>query len=322
MASFGYIIDKIKQSPFTNAPYEHIYIDNLFSDEHFQQITQAPQINIKDVTDDEALFQQLFDNGYKIITFPGCVTDKDKYIASRRQPNHHDKERHSACLTSGITLRLATPEHSILAELKEFLEGQEFNTAVAEKFGLDFSNCTADTGIQKYLDGYEISPHPDVRRKATTFMVNINPHDNSEQLIHHTHYMTFKEDYKYVKDYWAQHDDVERAWVPWEWCETQSIQTKNNSMVLFAPSNDSVHAVKADYNHLASQRTQLYGNQWFKDTKPLKKLEWEELGAKKFTAKKDKNLKTAISGFMPKPVKKILKKAIKKDSDLMLERDF
>ena len=44
-----------------------------------------------------------------------------------------------------------------------------------EKFGIEYQNCNIDGGIQKYLDGYELSPHPDIRLKAATFMVNINP---------------------------------------------------------------------------------------------------------------------------------------------------
>jgi hypothetical protein len=38
-----------------------------------------------------------------------------------------------------------------------------------------------------------------------------------------------------------------------------------------------MHAVKANYNHLNGQRTQLYGNLWYKNVSTLDKLEWESL---------------------------------------------
>ena len=35
---------------------------------------------------------------------------------------------------------------------------------------------------------------------------------------------------------------------------------KNNSIVIFKPSVDTLHAVKMKYDHTKFQRTQLYGN--------------------------------------------------------------
>ena len=46
---------------------------------------------------------------------------------------------------------------------------------------------------------------------------------------------------------------------------------------MFSPSCSTIHAVKADYNHLLGQRTQLYGNLWYKEITTLKRLEWESL---------------------------------------------
>ena len=42
-------------------------------------------------------------------------------------------------------------------------------------------------------------------------------------------------------------------------------QKQNNSIVIFSPSFDTMHAVKASYCHLGGQRTQAYGNLWFKE---------------------------------------------------------
>jgi hypothetical protein len=60
-------------------------------------------------------------------------------------------------------------------------------------------------------------------------------------------------------------------------CKTEFVQTQNNSMVIFSPSNDTLHAVKANYDHLKGQRTQLYGNIWYSEIKDLKRIEWEDL---------------------------------------------
>jgi len=46
---------------------------------------------------------------------------------------------------------------------------------------------------------------------------------------------------------------------------------------MFSPSSLTMHAVKANYNHLKGQRTQLYGNLWYKNANTLNKLEWESL---------------------------------------------
>ncbi len=84
--------------------------------------------------------------------------------------------------------------------------------------------------------GYEISPHPDICQKALTYMVNVNPSEASETADHHTHYLKFRPEYKYVQAYWEGNLDVNRCWVPWEWCESVKTQTANNSIFIFAPS--------------------------------------------------------------------------------------
>jgi hypothetical protein len=287
MSQFDYLIERVGEAPFTDAPYRHVYIDALFKPEHLTEILATPEIRIPSAINDEDLFEKLFDAGYKIINFPGCIIDRKKYIEwhkdrSLRAPHH------SACEGFGVTLRLETPRSALMAELKDFLSGDAFNAALASKFGVVFADTTVDHGVQKYLDGYEISPHPDIRKKALTYMVNINPHPLAEALIHHTHYMQFRAEHAYVQSFWATHEDVERCWVPWDWCETHSVQTKNNSMVIFAPSDNTLHAVKAAYDHLGGQRTQLYGNLWYKAEANLAKLEWEDLDLRRRVKRRDR----------------------------------
>jgi len=277
MSRFDYILDKVSKAPVSKEPFRHIYIPNLFSAEDFSEITNSPEVGIPPASSDEDLFSKLYASGYRIIEFPGCITDQGAYTAWHQTKGLSSEKVHTACEGFGMTLRLIAPKSDVLDELNRFLTGEEFNSVLADRCGVKLSDCSIDGGIQKYLDGYEISPHPDVRAKAGTFMVNINPHNGAESLNHHTHYMRFVEERKYVRDFWERAGFADRCWVPWAWCETAKTQPENNSMVLFSPSNDTLHAVKAEYDHLRGQRTQLYGNLWYKNKPKMVQVEWEEL---------------------------------------------
>ncbi|MDB9696539.1 hypothetical protein OAA80_00920 [Amylibacter sp.] len=277
--NFDQVITKLKKAEFAKSPFKHIYLNNVFSENDFKKITECPEIKLRSVSNDEELFEQLFENGYKIIKFPGCIADKEYYIDWHNSNDRSKKKiiNNEACEGFGMTVRLISPKSQILADLKGFIESELFLSVLAEKFDIDLSECEADNGIQKYLDGYEISPHPDIRRKALTYMVNINSTPNSSILDHHTRYLRLKENYSYLSEFWKNNEDVERAWVPWEWCDIDFQQTINNSMVIFSPSHDTLHAVKADYDHLSGQRTQLYGNLWYKKVAYCRPSEWVEL---------------------------------------------
>jgi hypothetical protein len=271
---FDYLINKIIDADFSHQPFKHIYIDNFFSEEHFIKIISSREIKLSKSNSDDELFNNLFKNNYKIISFPGSITDHKKYI------DWHSKRKtniicHTACESAGMVLRLFS-EDEFLRKLSHFIGGNEFNTAIAHKFGINLDECDIDGGIQKYLDGYEISPHPDIRKKAATFMVNINPHDDSESFNHHTQYLKFKKSKEYIRHFWDGNPDCDRTWVPWDWCEKVFEQKKNNSIVIFSPSNETMHAVKANYDHLKTQRTQLYGNIWHKEDLTKSFPSWEK----------------------------------------------
>jgi hypothetical protein len=250
----------------------------------------------------------LIKKGFKPIPFPGCVTDIQKYISWHQKDKNVD--HHTACEGFGMALRLYEFPSTILQELNEFLVSEEFNRAIAVKFGVNFDDCVTDGGIQKYLDGYEISPHPDIRKKAATFMVNINPSSKSEECNHHTHYLKLKNSYAYIEAFWSGNPKIDRAWVPWDWAETIKQQKKNNSIVLFSPSNDTLHGVKASYNHLETQRTQLYGNIWYKESKVDKNLEWEKLDLLSNASVRKITAKQKVASMLPASIKSALKKVI------------
>jgi hypothetical protein len=304
---FGYLVEKIKKARFETDPFKHVYIEDFFTSEHLEQILSSVEISSPRASTDIDLIKGLQEKGFKPISFPGCVSDIKKYVdwhEGGKQVGHH-----SACEGFGMALRLYDFQTQILNELNSFLAGDAFNKAIAEKFDIEYGDCTIDGGIQKYLDGYEISPHPDIRKKAATFMVNINPSQESEGLNHHTHYLKLKKPYTYVQEFWNGNENVERAWVPWSWAETIKEQRKNNSIVLFSPSNDTIHGVKADYNHLKTQRTQLYGNLWYKQSPINAKIEWEQLDLMRQARRVNSNpsLKKRFAAAFPETTKIVRK---------------
>jgi len=275
---FTYLIDKIRNAEFVNEPFRHIEIFDFLNEDDFRSVTAADEINIPICSDDYSLFDELFEQGYKLVPFPGAVADHNEYVKNRSR--EWKTASHSTTESAGVVLRLVNPKSEIIRQLKDFIESDQFNEVLANKFDVNIDECSTDGGIQKYLDEYEISPHPDIRKKAATFMVNINNSENSENINHHTHYLTFKPEREYISEYWKGNPSVERCWVPWDWCKTVKQQSQNNSFIAFSPSSDTLHAVKASYDHLLGQRTQLYGNVWYKDddktnfSAPTSRLDW------------------------------------------------
>jgi hypothetical protein len=182
--AFDYLLDRIHGAEFLSVPFRHVEIRDVFRPDHLRQILAAPEISPPRQACDADLFQALFAHGYKIIDFPGCITDRRAYMRwHAHKPVVHQVS--SACSGFGMALRLMQPRTPVVAELLDFLAGRAFQEALARKFELELNDVVYDAGIQKYLDGYEISPHPDIRRKALTYMVNVNPGADCEDCDQH-----------------------------------------------------------------------------------------------------------------------------------------
>jgi len=276
---FNYLIEKVRSARVYEYPFPHIHIKEFFEADDFAAIVKSPYINIEKQQCNRELIDTLFARGYKVEDFPGSTRNYAKYL--EHQARGRALPSRNTTASEGLTLRLYE-FCPVLRELNNFITSRPFNAAIASRFDINLEQCRIDAGIQKYLDGYEISPHPDVRLKAATFMVNINPHTNSETQRHHTTYLRLKPEYRYVQEFWENHLDAERQWIPWDWCESVFTQNLNNSIVIFAPGNDTLHAVKAHYNHLLGQRTQLYGNLWYIESKTRYAPSWEQLSDKNF----------------------------------------
>lgn len=266
---FDYLLEKIASAPFIDTPFRHVEIRDFLKPEHFQAIINSPQIDLTAARSTEELLDQLDAAGFKVIEFPGCVTSRKAYLdwfhGRSRQKVHDQIEGF------GMVLRLVRMEDDVIARLDSFFRSEALQKVLVQKFGIE-RPVTVDAGLQKYLHGYEISPHPDIRSKALTWMLNINPGTNSEAAPYHTQYLRLRDEWRFISEFWRHNRDYEREWLPWDWCETVKTQPHNNSIVFFSPDCDSVHGVKAHYDHLLTQRTQFYGNYWYAPQK-LKRLD-------------------------------------------------
>ena len=259
MSEFVYIIDKIIGAEFIKEPFPHLEIKNFLSRDHLDTLLSDDQIHFKEQPDDETLIQTLLGKGYDIQNFPGCCTDPRDYL-NRLQNNDWPSDIKGTPIESyGITFRLSKYKNDKIAKLIDFLNGTDFKTALETKFGIRHQNSII-TAIQKNLTKYEITPHPDTKRKALTYLLNINKDDSVEGYDVHTHLLKFKKEYEHIYKVWDDTKNLDRCWVPWNLCESKKTIRENNSIVLFSPTSHTLHAVKLDYPHKKFQRTQIYGN--------------------------------------------------------------
>ena len=309
---FGYLIEKIEKASFSQDPFKHIIIDNFLSVKHFSQITSAEELKRPVFSTTEKLIEDLLLQNYKAQPFPGCSTNIDEYIKAINTKNW--KVDKGLLEGFGMAFRLKKYQTPILDRITQFLNSSEFKSSIEKKFGITKSNYV-ETAIQKYLQGYEISPHPDIRKKAATYMLNINTDIESENIDIHTFLCKFKPEKSYIYDFWKNNKDIDRCWVPWEWCDNVLETNTNNSIIMFSPSDDSLHAVKLDYNHLDYQRTQIYGNLWYEEkttkySSTYKNITTPDINIKRI--KKDnkrpqKTLKQRIVSKIPTRIKLLLK---------------
>lgn len=274
MHNFEYLLEKIVNAEFKKDPFEHLLIEDFLSQDHFNKLINLDKINTGNYNSPEEMIAGLQNKGYNPINFPGCISDIPEYL-NRLKTNTWPTDRTTEGF--GMTLRLGLLEDDILVDFFNFIKSEIFVNTLKEKFNLTSYSTTLDTGLQKYLHKYEITPHPDIREKALTFMLNINPSNLSEEEDIHTHLCSLKEEYEYIVEVWKNNSDINRCWIPWEYCNTQYRTYKNNSIVIFSPSNTSFHGVKLEYNHLKYQRTQLYGNLWYTNLPASRKVHYKDL---------------------------------------------
>lgn len=274
--TFDYILDKINDAEFETDPFQFIYIEDFLSDEHFNLITKNEQIDFPEFDQVEDMISHLNDNHYAPVPFPGCTTDVDAYVKWYKGGAVPSPSHAKGLIEGfGIAYRIQEYKNETIKQLINFLNSDVFLTTLKDKFNKS-GDVRVETAIQKYLTGYEISPHPDIRKKCLTYMVNINPDDKAHEMGLSTHFMKFKPEWKHIQELWESDPKVERCWVPWDWCETVFEQKANNSITIFAPHDKSMHAVKLEYDMLKTQRTQIYGNLWYHRSNTTSSPVWQD----------------------------------------------
>lgn len=277
MQQYDYILEKIMDAEWTEEPFRHVYIEDFLSDEHFEMLTSWHKINLPAYEKSSHMLYDMKILGYEPVPFPGCTTDVNEYLRwyDGQRVGITPSHAHGLIEGFGLAMRLMKYDRPECLELIDFLNSKYFLDTLQLRLGVP-GEVSVETAIQKYVSGYEISPHPDIRKKCATYMININPGNGMENLDIHTHFMKFKPQKKWIYNHWKT-ENVERCWVPWDWCDTVYIQNKNNSISMFAPGHDTLHAVKLDYNHLTGQRTQIYGNLWYTKRKHYDPNTWRHL---------------------------------------------
>lgn len=259
MSKFSYLSEKIKNAEFKEDPFKHVFIEDFLKQEHLDIILSDKQIHFDEAKNTEELIETLHKKDYKVQNFPGCTTDLEEYLHHYNNDSFPHGRKGTPIESYGVTFRLSRIKNEFIKELTEYLNDKEFKKTLEEKFEIK-KQTRIITAIQKNLSHYEISPHPDVREKQLTYLLNINKDDTVENQPVHTNLLRFKPEWEYIKDYWKTNFEKNTTWVPWDWCETRFVTNKNNSIVLFKPSVDTLHAVRMIYDHTKFQRTQLYGN--------------------------------------------------------------
>jgi hypothetical protein len=259
MSEFSYISDKILSAEFINDPFPHLEIENFLSEGHLSMVLDDKQIHFEEQVDNINLLQTLLNKKYEIQNFPGCCTDPWDYLCRLENDEWPQDIKGTPIESYGITFRLSSYKNDDIENLIKYLNGAEFKSALEEKFNIQKENSII-TAIQKNLTKYEITPHPDTKRKALTYLLNINKDDSVEEYEVHTHLLKFKKEHEHIYKIWDETKNLDRCWVPWYLCDSVKRVRKNNSIVLFAPTSHTLHAIKLDYPHLKFQRTQIYGN--------------------------------------------------------------
>ena len=259
MSQFSYLSDKITKAGFHPTPFKHILIEDFLLPEHLDAVLSDPQVHFEEVGSTPELTRRLHTEGYRIQDFPGCTSDIDEYLWHHKNDSFPTGRKGTPIESYGITYRLHRHDTPFTQELVDYMNGENFKKTLEEKFEITKKNRII-TAIQKNLSHYEISPHPDIREKALTYLLNINKDSSVDELPIHTHLLKFKEEWEFIKEHWKTDFSQNTTWVPWEWCESVVNTNRNNSIVIFKPSVDTLHAVKMKYDHTRIQRTQLYGN--------------------------------------------------------------
>lgn len=291
---FNYLFDKINYAKFSNTPFPHIEIKNFLNERHLLAIINDTQIKFQQQRNIEELFYTLESNFYEPIVGAGVTNNKQLYLNCLKSNNWPvDKNRVDRL---GMMYSLKKIQNKEIEKLICFFKSEKFKKSLIEKFSIN-DEIYSNVNLIKYLDGYEISPHPDNRSKKLTFLLNINTDAISEKLDIHTHLLKLKFEKEFIYKFWECNPEYNRDLLPWNWAETKKIINENNTILFFSPNDYSLHGVKCNYNHLKFQRTQINGNFFIKNFKQLPYVKYDAFNIVHSDTPKYYPLDTRIDDF-------------------------
>lgn len=230
------IIKKIEEAEIIVKPFPHIVISNFLEDDDL--------IDILDNIDIDNL--NVIDKKYKLVQYPGAKTTTEELT---KRP-------------TGVGLVYALKEEYSKNNIKlnTILDSDEFKQTLMKKLNIPTNIDGWNVyQINKDLNGYEISPHPDITGKVITYQLNLSNTDILNNFDLGTKFHIIKPEYlKYINELSKQR---KRPWGKWEWFnEGKSIPYQKNTFMAFAPSDISYHSVKLEnYPQQKHQRTMLRG---------------------------------------------------------------
>lgn len=242
----NYILEKIRNAQIIKDPFPHIIIPNFLEDNDLKNIIKNIEIsNLKEI-----------EKKYIKVHYPGAKITNENLV---NRPTGKDLV---------YSLKKEYFENNI--ELNNILKSEEFKKELFKKLNvpknIDGWNIYQ---INKDLNGYEISPHPDITGKVVTYQLNLTNTDSLDNYDLATKFHTIKPDcVKYIRELYKIKP---RPWGKWEWFDKgKSIPYKKNTFMAFAPSDFSYHSVKLEnYPQEENQRTMLRG--FIADSRLLKK---------------------------------------------------
>tara|TARA_Y100000389_G_scaffold204199_1_gene255502 strand:+ start:17 stop:790 length:774 start_codon:yes stop_codon:yes gene_type:complete len=231
-----YIIKKIEDAEIIVKPFPHIIIPNFIEDDDLKNILDNIEIdNLNEI-----------EKKYKKVHYPGAKTTNEKLI---NRPTG-----------IGLVYSLKEKYSKKNIKLNTILKSEDFKLALFKKLNIpkniDGWNIYQ---INKDLNGYEISPHPDITGKVITYQINLS---NSVALDNYdlsTKFHIIKPQcLKFIKELSKKKT---RPWGKWDWFDKgKPIPYKQNTFMAFAPSDISYHSVKLEnYPQEKYQRTMLRG---------------------------------------------------------------
>ena len=156
------LVTAIENSDYSNNPYEHFYMTNIFSQEFYSQILEALPS----------------DKGYLHFHHPDASIDKEKSTRRRAVLNREfigQREHFEG--TGGVWEEVANVLYS--QKLRDTLYAK-FQKTIGRVSGTRYVQASPNVFLFRDKAGYKIRPHADSSAKAITFQIYL-PEDNSHE---------------------------------------------------------------------------------------------------------------------------------------------